>query len=255
MIPYKAFPSHFGWIQVHGLFEAIGFFVAILLLARYVKKRNPDKIDNMYGIALWVVIGSVVGARLAYVFGNWNLYKDNIMQAFNLLGGGLSYFGGLVAAVLFAYLYCRRKKLDFFEYADLFAVYIPLGHAIGRIGDYLIGEHIGTSTRWPMGILYQGDLRHPIPLYDMLFNLGLFFFLIWMRRKHVVKGSLLAIYLIGYGGFRFLTSYIRIDEKIIVNNSIIQYFALLLFIIGIIWLYLMNRKNKSNMNIGKQKTI
>ena len=245
MLPYKVIPDHFGFIQVHGLFEAIGFLVAILLLVRYVKNKWPEKVDNVYNLSLHVIIGNVVGARLAYVIGNFGLYKDNLLQVFNLLGGGLSYFGGLVGAVLAAYIYCRWKKLDFLEYADRFAVYIPLGHAIGRIGDYLIGEHIGSSTRMPWAVSYQGELRHPVPLYDLLFNLLLFFILIKLRKRNLKKGSLFAGYLIGYGLFRFLTGFIRVDEKSLNSLSIIQYFALGIAVIALIWMFIKRRQNES----------
>ncbi len=241
MIPYHVFPSHFGWIQVHGLFEALGFLIAIMLLARYVKKRIPERLDNIYSIGLYVIIGSVIGARLAYVAGNFDLYKDQLWQIFNLLGGGLSYFGGLTGAVLAAYIYCRIKKLDFLSYADLFAVYIPLGHAIGRIGDYLIGEHIGKQTSLPWAVMYQGELRHAIALYDMLFNLGLFFLMIRFTKMNLRKGSLFATYILMYGLFRFLTGFIRVDEKALYALSIIQIFSLIIAVMAMIWIFRINK--------------
>lgn len=244
MIPYHVFQPNIGPIQIHGLFEAIGFFVAISLLIRYAKKKFPNNIDSIYSISLYVILGSVAGARLAYVLGNFDFYRQNLLQAFNLLGGGLSYFGGLVGAVLFAYIYCRRKKLDFLHYADLFAVYIPLGHAIGRIGDYLIGEHIGTLTNLPWAVLYDGELRHPIPLYDMLFNLLLFFSLVKLRKMSLKKGSLLACYIFIYGAFRFLTGFIRTDEKALSTLSFIQYFGLIIVLLAIVWMFFVYRKGK-----------
>lgn len=246
MLPYKVFPSHIGWIQIHGLFEAIGFLVAIWLLLRYVRKRFSDKTANVESISLWVIVGSVIGARLAYVLGNFDAYRENLLQIFNLLGGGLSYFGGLTGGILAAYLYCKKKMLDFLDYADLFAVYIPLGHAIGRIGDYLIGEHIGTVTNVPWAVLYQGEIRHLIPLYDLVFNFASFLFLIRLRKKDMKRGMLFATYLLLYGLFRFLTGFIRIDEaKALYGVSIIQYFTLLLVIFSLIWMFRIWKKTSS----------
>ena len=253
MLPYHVFPSHIWIIQVHGLFEAIGFFVAIMLLARYVKKKYNDKLDNIYSISLWVIIGSVVGARLAYIIGNFDFYKDNLMQIFNLLGGGLSYFGGLVGAVLFAYLYCKRKKLNFLEYADLFAVYIPLGHAIGRIGDYLIGEHIGKATDVAWAVMYDGELRHNIPLYDILFNLGLFLSLLRMRKMKLKQGMLIIAYMLGYGTFRLLTGFLRVDEKMLNSLSIIQYFTIALIIMTAMWMILRKKYDRKVDENSKSK--
>lgn len=245
MLPYKIFQPNIGFIQIHGLFEAIGFLVSIFLLLKYVKWRFPDKKEHVYSISIYVILGSVIGARLAYVLGNFDYYSSQPLQIINVFAGGLSFFGGLVVAVLFAYLYCRKHKLNFIEYANLFAPYIALGHAIGRIGDYLIGEHIGTTTNLPWAVNVAGELRHPLPLYEIIFLLILFFVLIRLRKNERLNKMLFALYLLGYGIFRFLTGFIRVDEAKLYGLSFIQYATIVFIIIAILLIVKQRRKTKA----------
>ncbi|MBU1102330.1 prolipoprotein diacylglyceryl transferase [Patescibacteria group bacterium] len=167
-----------------------GFFVGLAFAAGYLfalyraKKKNipPEKI---FWLVLAIFFGAGLGSRATFLLqfpGEW-LADVSLLWQFNQ--GGLMLWGGIFGAVLFGGLYVRKARLSFWEIADLIAPAIALGIGIGRIGCFLINDHLGTPTNLPWGILWpDGIARHPVALYESLVGFGLFiiFSLLWKRR-------------------------------------------------------------------------
>jgi phosphatidylglycerol---prolipoprotein diacylglyceryl transferase len=141
-------------ISPHGVGIAVGFLAGSYLFTFEAGKRGYPE-DSYNSIILWLLIGTIVGSRLGYVFTHLSEF-DNPLDVFKLYQGGLSQLGGVVGAILFGYVVVRRRHLPFLKGLDSAAIAIPLGVVIGRIGDLIIGDHLGKPTSWLLAFRYFG---------------------------------------------------------------------------------------------------
>ncbi len=149
------FGSRFA-ISPHGLGIAIGYLAGSYVLIFEGKKRGISE-DKSGSMVFWALIGAIVGARFFYVvahFGEPGL--KTIGDVFAVYRGGISLIGGIFGAIIFAYPLMRRYKLGFLQAMDTAAIGLPLGIVIGRIGDLVIGDHLGKPTSWLLAFRYVG---------------------------------------------------------------------------------------------------
>jgi phosphatidylglycerol:prolipoprotein diacylglycerol transferase len=126
----------------------------------------------------------------------------------------MSYHGGLIGVVIVFILFCRKHKINFWHFGDLFCPAIPLGYTFGRIGNFINGELWGRVTTMPWGMYFPLDsthsLRHPSQLYEALFEGIVLFILLWLiKKKKLFDGFLIGIYIGGYGFVRFFIEFFR----------------------------------------------
>ncbi len=143
---------------------------------------------------------------------------------------------GLLLSLISSYIYLKKNKLDILKYLDVFAIAVPLGHAIARIGCYLIGDHIGKLTNVPWAISLNGS-THPVVLYEIILLLSIFLVLYNLKDKNLEKGSLFAIYLLSYSLGRFVIDFFRTDP-LYYGLTIAQYFCIIMFLTMIIFVSL-----------------
>lgn len=186
-------------------------------------ENSKLKIQNLIlDFLLYAFLGLLIGARLGYVlFYNLNYYIQHplaIISPFengNFVGiFGMSYFGGLIGIIISSLIFCKIKKINFFEWADFVVPAIPAGYFFGRIGNFLNGELYGKSTDRFWGMYFgDGILRHPTQLYEAFLEGLLLFVILWLfRNKSRFPGHLLAMYLFGYGVIRFFIEFLREQE-------------------------------------------
>ena len=132
-------------IAYYGVIIAIGM-VAGLWIACHQAKRTGQKTSVYTDYVLWGIIFSLIGARLYYVIFAWENYKDNLWSIFNIRNGGLAIYGGVIAAFLSAYIFCRIKKFSFPLFADTALCGLILGQCIGRWGNFMNQEAFGEYT-------------------------------------------------------------------------------------------------------------
>jgi phosphatidylglycerol---prolipoprotein diacylglyceryl transferase len=168
-MPSLAFVAAIGWkvidrfhfgtrfaISPHGLGIAMGFLAGSYVFTHEARKRGyPEESYN--SIILWALIGTVIGSRLGYVFTHLSEFH-NVLDIFKIYQGGLSQLGGVVGAIIACYFVIRRAHLPFVKGLDAAAIPIPLGVVIGRIGDLIIGDHLGKPTSWLLAFRYHGGL-------------------------------------------------------------------------------------------------
>jgi phosphatidylglycerol:prolipoprotein diacylglycerol transferase len=141
-------------ISPHGLGIAVGFLAGAYVFTFEANKRGyPEESFNSLLMAL--LIGTILGSRLGYVFTHLSEFK-NPVDILKVYQGGLSQLGGVVGAILFGYVVIRRRALPFLKGLDAAAIPIPLGVVIGRIGDLIIGDHLGKPTSWLLAFRYHG---------------------------------------------------------------------------------------------------
>jgi phosphatidylglycerol---prolipoprotein diacylglyceryl transferase len=146
-------------ISPHGLGIAIGFLIGAVVLSRLAPSRGiaPDHVSTMI---FWALVGAVVGARLFYVIAHFSEFA-NLGQMLAVWRGGISLLGGIAGAVLVNVPLMRRYGYRFFQVMDPAVIALSLGIAIGRIGDLIIGDHLGKPTSWLLAWSYHGGTLAP----------------------------------------------------------------------------------------------
>jgi len=164
---------HFGSrfaLSPHGLGIAAGFLAGSYVFTYEARKRGyPEESYN--SIILWALIGTIIGSRLGYVFTHLSEFHNpaNIVKIYQ---GGLSQLGGVVGAIFVGYFVVRRYRLPFLEGLDAAAIPIPLGVVIGRIGDLIIGDHLGKPTSWLLAFKYHGGNLSGYDCSKIVLSLG-----------------------------------------------------------------------------------
>jgi phosphatidylglycerol:prolipoprotein diacylglycerol transferase len=141
-------------VSPHGLGIAAGFLAGAYVFTHEAGKRGYPE-DSYNSIITSLLIGTLIGSRLGYVFTHLSEYQNPI-DVLKIYQGGLSQLGGVVGAILCGYVVIRRRHLPFLSGLDAAAIPIPLGVVIGRIGDLIIGDHLGKPTSWLLAFQYHG---------------------------------------------------------------------------------------------------
>ena len=248
-------------IYWYGIIIAFAFLAAVLLGLRSCKKFGLEP-DNILDLVLFAAPAAIVGARLYYVVFSWDQYKDNLIDIFKIRDGGLAIYGGVIAAMLVAWLYARKKRISALNLVDFGVPYLALGQAIGRWGNFFNQEAFGMPTKLPWRMngtvadSYLSSLPealdlskwgvHPAFLYESLWDFALFFFLIWFRKKKKLEGEVLFLYLIGYGIGRFMIEGLRTDSLYLGSFRVSQFLSALLVVVFVL-LFIIRRVRKSRL--------
>jgi phosphatidylglycerol:prolipoprotein diacylglycerol transferase len=202
-------------VRWYGAMYVLGFIIGSSLLKYLANKKFwPLPKDSIDKYVTWLIIGMFLGARMFYVFlYNWEYYSANIMDALAVWKGGLSFHGAVVGMCIATYLFAKKNNLHFFQIADCLAVAGTQGLFFGRMGNFINGELYGRVTDSWAGIIFPGGgpfPRHPSQLYEgVLEGIVLFFIIFYLHRKQKFYGVVSAVFLLGYGGFRFIVEFFR----------------------------------------------
>ena len=248
----------------YGCIIAASVLLALTIACIVAKKTGQD--DEVYAeLMIWGVLFGIIGARLYYVAFDWDAYKDNLKEIFNLRAGGLAIYGGVIAGALTALIFCRVKKLNFRQILDTAFVGVVLAQSTGRWSNFVNMECFGGYTdnllamrlnvaKVNSSMITQELLEkavsadgvtyiqvHPTFLYESLWNLALFIILLLVTRKKRFHGQIFLLYLMGYGIGRFWIEGLRTDQLKIghtdiaisqVVSVVLCAAALLLYVIG-----------------------
>jgi phosphatidylglycerol:prolipoprotein diacylglycerol transferase len=208
-------------IRWYGLMMASAFLVGLWTANRRARRINVSS-DVITDVTMWLLVGSIVGARIVYVTTYW---KDEFAggpfyEVFMVQHGGLVYYGGLIGAAAAGMGYMGWKRLPLWKIADIVAPSIALGSVFGRIGCLLNGCCYGRACdlpwaiRFPSGHETRGLPVHPTEIYDALLNLLLYFVLAGLFRRRRFDGQIFALYLIGYALCRSTVEFFRGDYPV-----------------------------------------
>ena len=228
-------------IRSYGLMLAIGFLTGIMFAAWRAKKAGENP-DHIYNLSVWLVISSLLGARLYYIITHY--YEFRAEEALTFLNrlfieiknmfwpvssngqigiSGLVLYGGLIAGTLAAAIYLYVHKLSVYKYLDLIAPSLGLGEFFTRIGCFLNGCCFGKPTECVLGMvfpenstagMYSPDIPiHPSQLYNSFAGLAIFVALILLERYKRFDGFTALLYFILYAIGWFFIDYTRFYES------------------------------------------
>ncbi len=228
-------------IYSYGFMLMIAFVVGtIWLIVQGKKEKPPVEVDTILDLMVWIIIGSIIGARLIYVLTQWQDYaaqKENILR---ITEGGLSIHGGILGGMVFGWVYCRVKGLNYWKMADFVMPGIPLGMFIGRIGCFLNGCCYGIrcGEDFPLGVVYPNAAtwqergfdaslaalydagqaavgqyaRHPVQLYEAFGALLIFWYLVNFRKNKQFTGHVFLMFVFLYSVLRFIDEFYRFGD-------------------------------------------
>ena len=211
---------HLGPLTVHsyGVMIALAFLAGLWTATRRARRENIPG-EKIADIVLWLMIGSIIGARTVYVTTYWRdeFANQPISEIFMIQHGGLVYYGGFIGGAIAGFIHMRWKKMPFWKTADILAPSIALGNVFGRMGCLLNGCCYGRPCSLPWAIRFpldhptHGVRVHPTEIYDALDNFILYLLLAWLFRHKKFDGQVLATFLIGYAITRTIMEYFRGD--------------------------------------------
>ncbi len=146
-------------ISPHGIGIAVGFLIGARVLLREGPRRGVS-VDDVNTMLVWAIVGAIAGARFFYVLAHWSEF-DGLLDALAIWRGGISLLGGIAGAILVNLPLMRRRGYRFFQVMDGAVIGLALGIAIGRIGDLVIGDHLGIPTSWLLAWTYEGGTLAP----------------------------------------------------------------------------------------------
>lgn len=204
-------------IRWYGIIFVLGFIIAFLVLLKAAEKKNIQNFqkEDAYNLLLWLIVGIILGSRLFEIlFYNPIYYLRNPSEIIAVWHGGLSFHGGLVGAVIVGLIYSRKKKIKFYDLADLLAIPAAIALAFGRIGNFINGELWGTKTNLPWCVSFPEaeGCRHPYQLYESAKNFIVFLVLLALSKKQRKPGFIFWHFILLYAVGRFLLDFYRVGE-------------------------------------------
>lgn len=238
-------------IRWYGLMYLIGFVTLWLLGRRRIKTQpwSGFTAKQLEDLIFYGVLGVVLGGRLGYVlFYKPEYYLTHPLEIFAVWQGGMAFHGGLLGVLAAAWWFGRRTGKSFFQIMDFVAPLVPIGLALGRLGNFINGELPGRATDVPWGMVFpqlDNVVRHPSQLYQMgLEGLSLFVILWIFSARERPRGAVSGAFLFGYGCFRFIAEYFRQPDDFLgflaLGFSMGQWLSLPMIAIGLgllVWSY------------------
>jgi phosphatidylglycerol:prolipoprotein diacylglycerol transferase len=220
--------------------------VAVIALAILEARRVGLSEDHVYNVALWGIIGGILVSRLLHVIDKWDYYMANPRQIIGF--EGLTVYGAVLGALVAVLIYCRVKKISFWQMGDIIAPGAIVGQAIGRVGCLLNGCCYGLPTSLPWGVVYTnpasfcplGESFQPTQVYHILWDLIGFGILWSVRRRLEPKGSLFLLYLAIYAAGDLSIRFVRVGEPfrsgLFFNLQQAQLIGILVLLVTVPWL-------------------
>lgn len=253
----------FNWpVYWYGLLIAAAIILCMLLAMKQAPAYHLTA-DDIMDTFIALIPAMIIMARVYYVVFEWNYYAQDWRRIFSTRDGGLAFYGGVIGGILAILLLARIKKVKVSRLLDFLAVYVPLGQAIGRWGNFFNQEAFGDNTKLPWGMYSnQTDayLRsvtgiaglnptlpvHPTFFYEFLANLLIFAWLLRVRKRSKYPFATTLWYLLLYGVVRYFIEGIRTDPLMIPGTSIrISMWLSALMVIGsILLMIILNRRQQ-----------
>ena len=254
-------------IYWYGLLIAFAIILCMLLAMKQAPAYQLTA-DNIMDTFIAIIPLMIIFARLYYVAFEWDYYAGDLRRIFSTRDGGLAFYGGIIGGVIAILLITRIRKISLTNLLDFLVVYVPLGQAIGRWGNFFNQEAFGTNTNLPWGMYSNGTeayLRtvtgipgldptlpvHPTFLYEFIANMLIFAWLLRVRKNRKYAFEVMLWYLLLYGLVRYFVEGIRTDPLMIADTSIrISQVVSALMVLASVAAMLILRQRKQRMDLA-----
>ena len=207
-------------------------------------KNNKISAEFILDLFFWTIVAAMVGGRLFYIFQYLPDYFSRPLDIFKIWQGGMTFYGGVIGGLLAMLLLLKKHKIKFWKMADLIAPGVALGVGVGRIGCFLIGDHIGKKTDFIIASEYMGELRHEPSFWLVMNGLVLFGVLMYFRKKFKQTGALAALAIMWYAVARFLIDFLRaedlegrLSDPHFLSLTYSQILSLVILVVTAVWAY------------------
>lgn len=212
-------------IPTFGPILVVGLIAALIVVGRLGKSQGLDT-DRLFDFSVFLIIVAMAGSKILMVITDWRNYWDHPgeLLSWSLFQAAGVFYGGFIAAVLFAWWYTRHHKLPLWKVFDVYAPAIAIGQAIGRIGCFMAGDDYGKPTDFPVHVTFTNPIAHqlggvplnvpvhPVQLYESALTLAIFVYLVRKFRHKKYDGQIFIAYLTLYAVARFFLEFLRGDE-------------------------------------------
>lgn len=233
-------------ISWYGVIIGVGFLVAIWLATKLASFRDLPN-DFAYDLILWIFPLSIIGARAYYVLTSLDEF-DTFGEMLAVWNGGMAIYGGIIGGLIGLIICCSIKKKNIVDTMDLACPCLIIAQSIGRWGNFVNQEVYGwevTNKAWqwfPFAVKIGDSWHLATFFYESILNLGGFFLLTHLLRKHRDRGLVTSVYMIFYGTVRIILEALREDYYILkiphTNLAVSQVVSGVIIVIGIVWLTL-----------------
>ena len=230
-------------IAFYGIIIGLGMIIGINMVCHDAQKLGDDP-DIYTDVLLIAIVAGIVCARAYYVVFSWDMYKDDPIQIFNIRGGGLAIYGGVIGGLTAAYIYAKVKRKSFLRLCDLIMPGVLVGQIMGRWGNFFNCEAFGAYTDSLLAMrirlalvgsnMLGGDVLshvivdggteyiqvHPTFFYESVLNLCLLIYMRCHRKHQKFEGELFWTYIGGYGLIRMFVEGLRTDSLMIGDTGI-----------------------------------
>ncbi len=223
------------YVYSYGLMVAIGFAAATLLAYKHADDFGINK-ERIIDLGIVMLLGGIIGARVVYVALNFQYYTRNPLEIINLTKGGLVWYGAFIFGMIATAWFVKKNRISFWTPADLFAPYIALAQAFGRIGCFLNGCCYGSAvpSGFMLNVVFPGESvsRYPTQIFSAIALLLMFAILrIWQKKRHF-NGEIFLGYGLLYSMKRFGVEFLRGDyPRILYGLTMSQLISTVVFIV------------------------
>jgi prolipoprotein diacylglyceryl transferase len=240
-------------IRIYGLMYILAVLAAVGISRRRWEAQGGSR-ELVYDVAMWGFPAGLIGGRLYFLATSWNEVPDDWWGPFAVWKGGLGIWGGIALGTLVGIWRLHRAGADIPLFLDAAAPGLLVAQAIGRIGNYFNQELFGRPTSLPWGLEIDPEHRpdryassltfHPTFLYEIIWNLALAAFLVWLgRHREIRPPGLFALYVAGYSAFRIFEELLRVDPAHHVLGLRLNFFvAGTLTVVGLVWFAVSQRR-------------
>ena len=258
-----------GFIKIYwySIMILLGVLFAYIFIMAEAKRFGINK-DFMFNLIFYIIIFSVIGARLYYVLFNLPYYTSHPVEIFKVWEGGLAIHGGIILGLIWIIIYTKKYKVSTFRILDIIVVGLLLGQAIGRWGNFFNGEAHGAITTLNhlqslhipefiiKGMQINGVYYQPTFLYESLWCLFGFILILIIRRLRYIKvGQITSFYLVWYGIGRFIIESMRTDSLMFFGLKQAQIISVFMVVIGIIIFVVKNKGSKLDNRYNDRSNI
>ncbi len=231
-------------LRWYGFFVALAVLIGVTVAQREARRKGLPT-GEVESLAFWVFFGGIVGARALHVIDRWDLYADQPLTAIAMWNGGLAILGAVLGGTIAGALVALSRQLPVLRISDAAAPGVILGQAVGRFACLFTGDAVGRPTDG-LGLTYVnrgamvpqlGVAYEPVFLYEMVWDLGVFALLWWLRSRLRVDGALFALYLALYALGKFTLSFRRTEAVWLAGLQEAQLLSIVALSLAALWIW------------------